>query len=114
MKVYFNPACSKCRNAVSQLDDKGQEYELVHYLDTELTAAELGELVDMLQNPLADLVRKDQTFRDLGLKSEDYLTKEAVVALLLEHPKLMQRPIIVTNGKASIARTSEKVDELIK
>ena len=66
----------------------------------------------MLQDPLPDLVRKDQNFRKLDLQSADYQTKEAVVALLTEHPELMQRPIIVKDGSASIARTPEKVEEL--
>ena len=112
MKIYFNPSCSKCRNAVSQLDEKGQDYELVQYLETELSTSELSEIIDALQDPLQDLVRKDQNFRDLGLNARDYVSKEAVIELLSEHPKLMQRPIIVKNGKASIARTPEKVDEL--
>lgn len=112
MKIYFNPSCSKCRNAVSQLDDKGQDYELVQYLETELSTSELSDIIDMLQDPLEDLVRKDQNFRDLGLNAKDYVSKEAVIELLREHPKLMQRPIIVKNGEASIARTPEKVDEL--
>ena len=112
MKIYFNPSCSKCRNAVSQLDEKGNDYELIHYLDSELTASELSDVIDMLQDPLTDLVRKDQNFRELGLNAEDYVTKESVILLLQAHPKLMQRPIIVKNGKACIARTPEKVDEL--
>lgn len=112
MKIYFNPSCSKCRNAVSQLDEKGQDYELVRYLETELSTSELSDVIDMLQDPLEDLVRKDQNFRDLGLNAKDYDSKEAVIELLREHPKLMQRPIIVKNGQASIARTPEKVDEL--
>lgn len=112
MKIYFNQNCSKCRNAVAQLDEKGSDYQLVKYLESELSASELGDIVDMLQDPLEDLVRKDQNFRELGLKGEDYVTKDAVIELLSAHPKLMQRPIIVKDGKASIARTPEKVDEL--
>lgn len=112
MKVYFNPNCSKCRNAVAQLDAKGSDYQLVKYLENEPSISELNDLVDMLEDPLPDLVRKDQNFRELGLNASDYVTKDAVVALLAEHPKLMQRPVIVKDGKASIARTPEKVDEL--
>lgn len=113
MKIYFNPACSKCRNVVSQLDEKGKEYELVHYLESKLTAPELSEVIDILQDPLEDLVRKDQNFRELGLNAKNYVTRDAIIELLQEHPKLMQRPIIVKDGKATIARTTEKVDELL-
>lgn len=112
MKMYFNPNCSKCRNAVSQLDERGEDYELVHYLETGLSTSELSDIIDMLEDPLKDLVRKDQNFRDLGLDANDYVTKDSVIELLQKYPKLMQRPIIVKNGKASIARTPEKVDEL--
>ena len=112
MKVYFNPNCSKCRNAVAQLDEKQRDYDLVEYLETALSVSELEEIVDMLQDSIEDLVRKDRNFEELGLNAADFTTKEAIVALLSEHPILMQRPIIIKNGKASIARTPEKVDEL--
>ena len=61
----------------------------------------------------AELVRKDKNFRALGLDPGDYTTRDEVVKLLLEHPKLMQRPVIILGDKAVIARPSEKVYELI-
>lgn len=112
VKVYFNPNCSKCRNAVAQLDDYKKDYELIRYLDSPLSAKELGEIVDMLRGPLSELVRKDKNFSALGLKAADYQTKDSVVTLLLEHPELMQRPILVKDGKATIARTIESVAEV--
>jgi arsenate reductase len=65
-----------------------------------------------IPNPPADLVRKDKRFEELGLKADDYTSPEAVVALLLEHPELMQRPVIFRGERAVIARPSEKVLEL--
>ena len=67
----------------------------------------------MLPNPPAELVRKDKNFKELGLNEADYQTKEQVIELLLEHPVLMQRPIIVRGGRAVLARPSEKVLELL-
>lgn len=67
----------------------------------------------MLGTPPAELVRKDRRFDELGLKAEDYATPEAVVALLLEHPELMQRPIVVKGGKAVIARPPERLLALL-
>lgn len=61
----------------------------------------------------AELVRKDKKFKELGLNADDYVTRVAVVDLLLEHPALMQRPVIVRNRRAVIARPSEKVLELL-
>ncbi len=70
--------------------------------------------MDMLPNPPADLVRKDKNFEALGLDANNYMTKEAVIDLLLQHPVLMQRPIIVKGQKAVLARPSEKVLELLE
>lgn len=64
-------------------------------------------------NDPADMVRNDKNFKELGLDPADYVTAESVVALLMEHPKLMQRPILVKGDEAVIARPSEKVFELI-
>lgn len=67
----------------------------------------------MLPNEPADLVREDNHFKELGLNIGDYQGAEAVVDLLLEHPKLMQRPVVVRGDKAVIARPSEVVEELL-
>lgn len=61
----------------------------------------------------AELVRKDKKFKELGLNADAYVTRAAVVDLLLEHPALMQRPVIVRGRRAVIARPSEKVLELL-
>ena len=66
-----------------------------------------------MPNDAADMVRNDKNFKELGLDAADYVTAEAVVALLLEHPVLMQRPILVKGKKAVIARPADKVFELV-
>ena len=66
----------------------------------------------MLEGPVADLVRKDKRFAELGLKAGDYATPPAAVALLLDQPELMQRPIVIRAGRAVIARPPEKLDAL--
>jgi len=59
-------------------------------------------------------VRKDQRFTELGLQAADYVTKEAVVSILLKHPELMQRPVIFRGNRAVLARPAEKVLELLE
>ena len=67
----------------------------------------------MLEGPVADLVRKDKRFKELGLSPNDYADKKVVVALLLEHPELMQRPIVIRGKRAIIARPPEKIEALL-
>jgi arsenate reductase len=67
----------------------------------------------MLDTPPAEMVRKDRRFEELGLKAADYVTAEAVVALLMKHPELMQRPVIVKGDKAVIARPPERLLALL-
>ncbi|MCY4531118.1 MAG: hypothetical protein OXC84_02110 [Gammaproteobacteria bacterium] len=78
-----------------------------------MTRADLERFLDLLPDEPKALVRKDKRFRDLGLKADDYTTRNAVVDILLEHPALMERPVIIRDGKAVIARPSEKVEELL-
>jgi len=58
-------------------------------------------------------VRKDKLFKELGLNADDYVTKEAVVGVLLEHPKLMQRPVVVKGDRAILARPSAEIEALL-
>ena len=67
----------------------------------------------MIEDPPAELVRKDKRFKELGLSAESYTTRDQVVALLVKHPELMQRPVIVRGKRAVIARPPEKLDALL-
>jgi arsenate reductase len=86
---------------------------VVEYLKQPLSRADLERCLDLLPNAPADLVRKDKRFADLGLQASDYVTREAVVDILLQHPELMQRPVIIRGKRAVLARPSEKVLELL-
>ena len=73
----------------------------------------MREVIGMIDDPPAELVRKDKNFKDLGLDAGDFTTEDAVVALLREHPRLMQRPVVVRGKHAVIARPSKKVEVLL-
>ncbi|MGO9451830.1 MAG: ArsC/Spx/MgsR family protein [Candidatus Binataceae bacterium] len=94
------------------LRDRKVEFDLVEYLKTPLDKAALEKILAMVEGPPADLVRKDKRFAELKLKAEDYTIKDKVIALLLKHPELMQRPIVVRGKRAVIARPPEKLDAL--
>jgi arsenate reductase (glutaredoxin) len=115
MVVYFNPVCSKARGAVEILEEKGASFEVIEYLKALPTRADLERIVDAIPDPPSALVRKDKRFKELGLDEGDYETKEQVVAVLLEHPELMERPVVfsVAGDRALICRPSEKVLDLL-
>ena len=89
------------------------EFDIIEYLKKPPTRETLEKIADMLDGPVADLVRKDKRFKELGLESNDYVEKKAVVALLLKHPELMQRPIAIRGKRAIIARPPEKLAALL-
>lgn len=74
----------------------------------------LRGIIAKLTDPVAEMVRHDSHFKELGLDNADYTTEDDVVALLLEHPKLMQRPIAVVGDRAVIGRPSERVFEVLE
>jgi len=89
------------------------EFDIIEYLKKPPTRETLEKIIEMLDGPVADLVRKDKRFKELGLESNDYVEKKAVVALLLKHPELMQRPIVIRGKRAIIARPPEKLAALL-
>jgi len=111
--VYHNPVCSKSRGALDILRERGVAAEVVEYLQAPPDRATLERILGLLAGPPAELVRKDKRFRELGLDAAGYVTRAQVVDLLLAHPELMERPVVVRNGRAVIARPSERVLELL-
>ena len=89
LTVFHNPRCSTSRHAIDTVAQDGATAEVVQYLKTPLDRGRLLDLIGKLEDPPADLVRKDAFFRKLGLSAEDYTTPEQVADLLVEHPRLM-------------------------
>ncbi len=92
---------------------RGVEFDIIEYLKEHPSRERLEKIIGMLEGPVAELVRKDKRFKELGLNPADYADKKAVVALLLEHPELMQRPIVIRGKRAIIARPPEKIEALL-
>lgn len=111
--LYHNPACKHSRGALDLLKSRGIQFETIEYLKTPPTRAALERIIEMIEVPIAELVRKDKRFEELKLRAEDYVSKEAVISLLLQHPELMQRPVVIRGGRAVIARPPEKLDALL-
>jgi len=113
MVVYHNPVCSKSRGALEILGERGVDAEVIEYLKAHPTRDDLERIVDAISDEPAALVRKDKRFKELELDAADYQSSEEVVALLLEHPELMERPVVFLGDRALICRPSERVLELL-
>ncbi len=113
VRIYHNPNCSTSKAAIAAAESAGVDLEVVQYLKTPLDRAQLLDLIAILEDDPADLVRKDPYFKDQGLAAADYTTPEQVADLLVEHPRLMQRPVVVRDGKAIIGRPKDRVPHFI-
>lgn len=110
--IYHNPVCGKSRGALDILRERAVDHDVIEYLKQPLDRAGFERILSLLPGPPAALVRKDKRFAELGLDAADYNTREQVIELLLAHPELMERPVIIRGQRAVIARPSEKVLEL--
>lgn len=111
--IYHNTACSTSRHALDEAAHREVEAEVVQYLSKPLDRAELLDLLGKLEDPPADLVRKDSFFREQGLRAEDYITPAEVADLLVRLPRLMQRPVLVRGDRAIIGRPKERADAFL-
>lgn len=110
--ILHNPRCSKSRQAVEAAKD--QSAEIIPYLKQPLTRPQLLELLHKLEDEPTALVRRDATFKELGLTDEDVATKEQVADVLAEHPKLMERPVLIRGDRAIIGRPTERVQPFLE
>ena len=109
--VYHNNRCSKSRGALAYLDDKQETYEVIEYLKEPLNAKQIEELLVQLAIPATDLIRKGEPDFKEHFKGKELSEKEWIEAMV-KYPKLIERPIIVKNGKAVIGRPTERIEEL--
>ncbi|MER5784687.1 arsenate reductase family protein [Streptomyces mobaraensis] len=117
MEIWINPACSKCRSAVSLLDEEGAAYTVRRYLDDVPDESEIRAVLDRLGLEPWDITRTgEDEAKELGLKDwpRDAAARDRWIAALAGHPKLIQRPIITADdGTAVVGRTEEAVREAL-
>jgi len=113
MRLYHNPRCSKSRMALSLLESHNVDFDIVLYQETPLDAPELRALVGKLDVPLRDIVRKgEDAFRDLGL-GEPGVSDDDLIAAIVAHPGLLERPIFVHGQRAAVGRPPEAVLDIL-
>ncbi|MDQ2678533.1 MAG: arsenate reductase [Actinomycetota bacterium] len=114
--IFHNPNCSTSNYAVGVADELGVDYDVVKYmLKSERPDCDaLTRLVAEIEDPVTDLVRRDANFTKLGLTDADVETAEQVIDVLEANPQLLQRPILVKDGRAIIGRPKTRVPEFLQ
>ncbi|HET6631217.1 MAG TPA: arsenate reductase (glutaredoxin) [Rhodanobacteraceae bacterium] len=109
VRILHNPRCSKSRETLALLHQHGVEPEVVNYLDQPPSADELEGILQRLELQPRELMRRNEVaYTELGL-DDPSLSRQALIQAMTEHPILIQRPIVLANGKAAIGRPPEAV-----
>ena len=113
LTIYFNPKCSKSRLSLELLEQQGQQAEVIEYLNTPPDAATLEAILDMLGMEPRELMRKhEKEYAAAGLDNPE-LSRAELITAMIAHPRLIERPIVVKNGKAVIGRPPEKILDIL-
>jgi len=113
VSIYHNPLCSKSRQTLNLLEERGIEPSVIRYLDTPPDIETIEKLLDMLGLEPRELMRrKEKEYKELGLDDEG-LDRASLIRAMHEHPRLIERPIVLVNGKAAIGRPPESVLEIL-
>ncbi|MFM2317527.1 MAG: hypothetical protein RLZZ215_148 [Pseudomonadota bacterium] len=111
--IYHNPRCSKSKQALALLEEEGVTPDIINYINKPLNADKLRELLGMLGISARGLLRKTEPeYAELKL-ADTSLSEEQLIQAMVKHPKLIERPIVVVEGKAVIGRPPERVLDLI-
>lgn len=110
--IWHNPKCSKSREALKLLEEKGGSFEVFKYLDTPPSRSEIVALLEKLGVSTRELMRtKEDLYKELGLAKMTDETK--LIDALVEHPKLIERPIVIKGNRAVLGRPVERVIEFL-
>lgn len=112
IKILHNNRCSKSRNAVNLLTEKGIEFEIVNYLDNVLSENDIQELLNKLQLEPEDIIRKKEAIFKENFKGKSF-TEAEWITILQQNPKLIERPILYNEKAAVVGRPIENVEEFL-
>ncbi|QAR31250.1 arsenate reductase (glutaredoxin) [Ornithobacterium rhinotracheale] len=112
IKVFHNPRCSKSRAALQYLENKNQKFEIYKYLDEKISENQIKDILAKTGLKPIDLVRTNEDIWKENYKGKD-LTDEQIISVIVENPKLLERPIVINGDRAVVARPTEKIDEIL-
>ena len=111
--IYHNPRCSKSRATMQYLEEHGIEADVVKYMDNPPDESTIRSLLDMLGKKPREIMRKHESvFKEAGLDDPTF-TDDELIEAMTQCPSLIERPIVVNNGKAIIARPPETVEDIL-
>lgn len=111
IQVWHNSRCSKSRAAVNYLKDKAIDFSIKEYLKETVSESELRDVLKKLAKNPSEIIRsKESLYKELGLKDA---SEEELLKAMVENPKLIERPIIIRENKAVIARPLEVIEEVL-
>ena len=112
VKIYHNPRCKKSRAGLQYLKDKNVEFEVVEYLKDPLAEAELKDILIKMNKKPADITRTQEEVYRKSFRGKEF-TDDEWISILLEHPKLIQRPIVVKGYKAVLGDPAENIEDIL-
>ena len=112
MKIYHNPRCSKSRQGLQLLENSNHDFEIVDYQNNPPTVKELKEILKMLDFEPIQLVRKNEAIWKENYKNKQ-LTDDEIIKAMCSHPKLIERPIVISGNKAVLGRPLENINQLL-
>jgi arsenate reductase (glutaredoxin) len=113
IRIYHNQGCSKSRSALALLEQHGEPFEVIHYLETPPSANELKTLLAQLRISARELLRAgEDVYKELSL-DDTSLDDNVLVDAMIKHPRLIERPIVVAGSKAVIGRPPERVLDIL-
>ena len=113
IKIYHNPRCTKSRQGLEVLENSGEQFEIVKYLENIPTKDELRKVLGYLSIPAENLVRKNESIWKENYRDKK-LSEQEILEAMIQYPKLIERPIVIKDNKAVIGRPTEKIYELLK
>ena len=112
IKVYHNPRCGKSREALKWLETKGLEFTVREYMKEPMTEDEMEEVLEYLNMDALNLIRNKEADWKANFAGKELDEAELILAMI-EYPKLMERPIVVKDKKAVVARPAEKIEDIL-
>lgn len=112
IEIFHNPRCGKSREGLNILEDSGKDFIVRKYMDEPMTLEKMQKVINLLKIQPIELIRQNESLWKENFKDKN-LSDKKLVELMIEHPKLMQRPIVVNGNQAVVGRPPSKITDIL-